>query len=291
MPDDGPAAPFVLPWVSHWWSGGASCAHEETSRAQTDAFAASPQVMSVINGLQPTGPGGEWTPGFTELYILHDGAVLSGVSANSELLDSMWLNTDGYGPPHKADDDTAQTLRYARPPRLTKAQYVQHTYNITLLKQQLTETNANTMSWELWSSNEESYLYFVEFLEATKQFKVNGQQLSVWLTLIPPSETEIWKNYTGCVHNASELCPAALPFPYGNSDAGWFCCGKPAPGNGCTTHDCCSYPGSLEACQGADRCGSNSHNRPVCPRGYQPGVDAQGMPQGPRCAPFQAILT
>lgn len=165
-------------------------------------------------------------------------------------------------------------------PALTKAQYVQHTYNISLLKQQLTETNANTMSWELWSTDDQSYLTFVAFLEATKQFKINGQQLAVWLTLIPPTETEHWKNYTGCVNNASELCPTALPFSYGNADAGWFCCGKPAPGNSCPTHDCCAFPGSLEACQGGHRCGSNPDNHPVCPKGYQPGVDTQGMPPG-----------
>ena len=63
-------------------------------------------------------------------------------------------------------------------PPLTKAQYVQHTYNNSLLKQQLTVTNANTMSWELWSTDGQSYL--VEFLEATKDFEVNGEALSVW---------------------------------------------------------------------------------------------------------------
>jgi hypothetical protein len=165
-------------------------------------------------------------------------------------------------------------------PPLTKAQYVQHTSNITLLKQQLSATNANTMSWELWSSTDQSYLDFVEFLDATQDFKVHGQQLRVWLTLIPPTETNVWKNYTGCVQNASRLCPVALPFPYGNADAGWFCCGKPAPGNQCPTHDCCALPGSLEACQGAQRCDSNPENRPVCPRGYQPGKDSQGMLPG-----------
>ena len=174
----------------------------------------------------------------------------------------------------------APTFNGASLPALTKAQYVQHTYNISLLKQQLAETNANTMSWELWSSDDQSYLSFVEFLEATKKFKINGQQLAVWLTLIPPTETEHWKNYTGCVKNASELCPASLPFAYGNADAGWFCCGKPAPGNICPTHDCCAHPGSLEACQGAHPCDSNPGNRPVCPKGYVPGVNTQGMPPG-----------
>jgi hypothetical protein len=87
-PEDGPPAPFVLPWASHWWSG-ASCGHEATALPRGDAYADSPRVMSIVNGLQPTGPGGEWAAGFAELYILHDGAMLSGIAANSELLDQM----------------------------------------------------------------------------------------------------------------------------------------------------------------------------------------------------------
>jgi|EP01047_Picozoa_sp_COSAG01_P086019 hypothetical protein len=83
-------APFVRPWSAHWWSGGASCAHMQTAVSQgVDAFAASPLVMSIVNGLQPTGRGGEWTVGFTETYILHDGAMLQGIVANSDLLDHI----------------------------------------------------------------------------------------------------------------------------------------------------------------------------------------------------------
>jgi hypothetical protein len=88
-PGDGQPAPFVLPWSSHWWSGNASCGHKVTATPLSDSYAASPKVMSIVNGLQPTGPGGDWTVGFTELYMLHDGAMLQGVVSNSELLDRM----------------------------------------------------------------------------------------------------------------------------------------------------------------------------------------------------------
>jgi hypothetical protein len=67
-----------------------------------------------------------------------------------------------------------------------------------LMQKIITSVHANTYSYpvcdckwseELWSCSElYGYEQFVRFLDATKDFKVDGQQLRVWLGLSPPSE-------------------------------------------------------------------------------------------------------
>ena len=84
-PDGETEATYVLPWTTRWWGGGASCAKKVTTAAGTDTFAAVPQVQSIINGIQPLSGQG-WTVGSTELYILHDGAVLQGLVEYQALL-------------------------------------------------------------------------------------------------------------------------------------------------------------------------------------------------------------
>ena len=72
------------------------------------------------------------------------------------------------------------------------------------MKQILSSVHANTYSYSVcdcdWSEDNWScstlyhYEEFVHFLEATKSFKVDGQQLRVWMGLYPPSEAKP----TGC---------------------------------------------------------------------------------------------
>ena len=112
----------------------------------------------------------------------------------------------------------------------------------------------------------------VEFLAALKELQARDPtaeagKMTVWISLMPPSETERSQNYTGC-KNASELCPAALPFPYGTEDAGYYCCDQ-LQGGSCPGKHCCVAEGLRDECQGVRRCGTNPHNYTVCPRGYQ----------------------
>ena len=60
--------------------------------------------------------------------------------------------------------------------------------DVDLLKDWLTETHANTYSYLLWDTTGDDYLNLVRFLEATRDFCVDGRALRVWVTLIPPSE-------------------------------------------------------------------------------------------------------
>jgi hypothetical protein len=83
----------------------------------------------------------------------------------------------------------------------------------------LASANANAVSFMLWSTSGDEYLRVVEFLEGTK----HRDGPAVWITLMPPTGTEVGQNTTGC-RNASALCPASHAFPYGNSDAGYYCC-------------------------------------------------------------------
>ena len=73
-----------------------------------------------------------------------------------------------------------------------------HPLDVERFKSVLASAHANTYSYsvcdctwskDLWScSTLYNYDDFVRFLEATKDFKVDGQQLRVWIGLYPPSE-------------------------------------------------------------------------------------------------------
>lgn len=77
---------------------------------------------------------------------------------------------------------------------ITKAQYAAEprddagNIDIPLLLEQLTATHTTTYSFLVWDETGQDYLDLVAFLEATKDFCVDGMQLRVWVTLVPPTE-------------------------------------------------------------------------------------------------------
>jgi hypothetical protein len=162
--------------------------------------------------------------------------------------------------------------------------------NVTLLQQRLTTTHANTFSFLLWDTDGHQYLDLVRFLHDSADFKVNGKLLEVWITLIPPSETQgpplPPPNFTNCVH-----CPASHPYIYGG---GGFD-GRPATGGGfcCPVHsldhehcpgsnECClaPIPGRV-GCEGIKRCGTNPQNHTACPPKQDRGLTATRLRRVP----------
>jgi hypothetical protein len=78
---------------------------------------------------------------------------------------------------HRASRDTALEG--------TKAQFDQNReVTSETLKQRLSDTHTNTLSWILVAPGD--YLKLLDFLEATKGFCVDGKQLRVWVTVLPP---------------------------------------------------------------------------------------------------------
>ena len=153
--------------------------------------------------------------------------------------------------------------------RKTLSQYdqvgaeVNGTLDIALLQSYLTETNSNTFSFLLWDTDGHQYLDMVRFLDATKDMKVKGGTLEVWVTLIPPSETIPWENGTSCAK-----CPNSHPHQYGGASSGIFCCNTTTSGEDCVGDYCCVDPtGSPATCQGVKRCGNNPTNQPGCGAG------------------------
>jgi hypothetical protein len=75
----------------------------------------------------------------------------------------------------------------------TKAQYFQLSLisgqqsspaNIETLKQMMRDTHSNTFNWTV--ANQYDYTNLVAFLNATKDFGIDGQQVRVWVTLTQP---------------------------------------------------------------------------------------------------------
>eukprot|EP01050_Picozoa_sp_SAG11_P000968 SAG11_NODE_38_length_21705_cov_24.667453_6_plen_286_part_00 len=148
---------------------------------------------------------------------------------------------------------------------------VNGTLDIALLQQYLRETSSNTFSFLLWDTDGHQYVDMVRFLDATKGMQVNGGPLEVWVTLIPPSETNHWQNQSACAR-----CPKSHPHPYGSADAGVFCCNETTNGADCYGDYCCVFPGVSDKCQGVKRCGTNLENRTACGSG-DPGLPAHTM--------------
>ena len=96
----------------------------------------------------------------------------------------------------------------------------------------------------------------------------------MWVTLIPPSETQPAvppqkPNFTDCAR-----CPASHPHAYGGgTSGGGFCCPVPSPdGQHCPKGgDCClsPIPGTV-GCENVPRCGTNPTNKAACPPKQQP---------------------
>jgi hypothetical protein len=158
------------------------------------------------------------------------------------------------------------------PPRKTLSQYdqvgaeVNGTLDIALLQSYLSESNSNTFSFLLWDTDGHQYLDMVRFLAASKDMKVGGAPLEVWVTLIPPTETEKWENKSTCAR-----CPTTHPHSYGSQQAGVFCCNTTTNGADCSGDYCCMQPGSADGCQGVKRCGNNPENKTSCGAG-NPGL-------------------
>ena len=151
---------------------------------------------------------------------------------------------------------------------VTRPSFYNGTLDIDMLLNSLRVTHTNTFSFLLSSSNGKQYLDFVRFLHATKDTTIDGVPLTVWVTLVPPSETQMVNTGKGCV-NITSLCPPSHPFPYGgNADGGGsapvFCCPEPAvsscPG---AKRPCCALPGlncGSGGCEGIDHCSSHALN-------------------------------
>lgn len=60
--------------------------------------------------------------------------------------------------------------------------------DIDTLIEWLLTTHANAYSYLLWDITGQDYLDFVRFLDATRELCVDGRQMRVWVTLIPPTE-------------------------------------------------------------------------------------------------------
>ena len=95
-----------------------------------------------------------------------------------------------------------------------------------VFKKVVASAHANTYSYTVcdcscyatqWSCSPlYGYEQFIQFLEATKDFKVDGQQLRVWLGLYPPSEASPF-------HNGTHVCqpPPDSPLTPFNETALW----------------------------------------------------------------------
>ena len=109
------------------------------------------------------------------------------------------------------------------------------------------------------------------FLEATKD-RQGAAKIEVWVTLIPPSETEQWVNKSDCGR-----CPPDRPHPYGSATSGTYCCDNATATKvdhcDSKTPECCVAPGSVLGCQGIPRCGNNPENKTACGSG-DPGLPA-----------------
>ena len=137
----------------------------------------------------------------------------------------------------------------------------QGSLDAALLLSWLRETNTNTMNFLLYDTDGHQYLDMVRFLELTKD-----QAIDVWVTLIPPSETEGSFPKQPPAHSDCATCPRDMANPYGDSVHGIFCCNGTISGASCGVGVpvCCVFPGSGNGCQGVPRCGNNPHNQSLC---------------------------
>lgn len=148
---------------------------------------------------------------------------------------------------------------------------VNGTLDVDMLTEWLEDSHANTMSFLLWDTDGHQYLDMVRFLEATKD-RQGAAKIEVWVTLIPPSETEQWVNKSDCGR-----CPPDRPHPYGSATSGTYCCDNATATKvdhcDSKTPECCVAPGSVLGCQGIPRCGNNPENKTACGSG-DPGLPA-----------------
>jgi len=91
---------------------------------------------------------------------------------------------------HRAQRESALSethAQYAGAPRLAPDDHI----DPEGLKQWLLDTHTNVYSLLIARTNRPDYLDLVAFLEATRDFCVDGRQLRVWVTLLPPTETDV----------------------------------------------------------------------------------------------------
>ena len=159
---------------------------------------------------------------------------------------------------------------------------VNGTLDVDMLTEWLEDSHANTMSFLLWDTDGHQYLDMVRFLEATKD-RQGAAKIEVWVTLIPPSETEQWVNKSDCGR-----CPPDRPHPYGSATSGTYCCDNATATKvdhcDSKTPECCVAPGSVLGCQGIPRCGNNPDGTKL-----HVGQVTQGCPLAHRYAPSLQI--
>ena len=73
-----------------------------------------------------------------------------------------------------------------------------------------------------------------------------------------------WPISVGCPGvAASTVCPLAMPYQYGNDQAGWYCCATDTgPQSGLCDVSCCLTDGSESGCQGRAKC-YNATRKPL----------------------------
>ena len=99
-------------------------------------------------------------------HVLAKRSALEGTKA-------QWDQLSGFGSP----DPTA----------VVNGPQAQPSPNIAALKQLLQDTHTNTFEWQLVQPFD--YTNLVAFLDATKDFGVDGKQLRVWANIIEPHDT------------------------------------------------------------------------------------------------------
>ena len=91
-----------------------------------------------------------------------------------------------------------------------------------------------------------------------------------WLWLRPALDSLLLKTDDAAV-GITTTCPSSLPFKYGDSSDGFYCCSlqptkhsAPRP-PGCSAQYCCLEPGAVKGCEGARRCSSPGPPAPPAP--------------------------
>jgi len=98
--------------------------------------------------------------------------------------------------------------------------------DLATLRAALADTHTTVYNFLLYDTTGQDYLDFVRFLEETRDFCVDGRQLRVWVTLIPPTEARSGRCSTPAdspwtPFDERELVPATGGVPACQNYVGW----------------------------------------------------------------------